>query len=182
MYRMAIHERQTHALHPRENLFAPVHVEQLPRLEFRRPHRFDDLCDIAKRHLPRHRNRQIALRMVEPGQRFHAEKTRICLQHIRKVDFRHEHRTVDLEILAHEGMQFPEMPDHAIFPDHGGLHAVVQPRNECRILVKADRSLYRMECRLNRKLYKKRNDQKIDNVAALMDAWVAYKVNKDAFE
>lgn len=34
----------------------------------------------------------------------------------------------------------------------------------------------------NRKLYKKRNDQKIDNVAALMDAWVAYKVNKDAFE
>lgn len=34
----------------------------------------------------------------------------------------------------------------------------------------------------NRKLYKKRNDQKIDNVAALMDAWVAYKLNKEAFE
>lgn len=34
----------------------------------------------------------------------------------------------------------------------------------------------------NRKLFKKRNDQKIDNVAALMDAWVAYKLNKDAFE
>lgn len=34
----------------------------------------------------------------------------------------------------------------------------------------------------NRKLLKKRNDQKIDNVAALMDAYVAYKANKDAFE
>ena len=34
----------------------------------------------------------------------------------------------------------------------------------------------------NRKLYKKRYDQKIDNVAAMMDAYVAYKLNKDAFE
>lgn len=34
----------------------------------------------------------------------------------------------------------------------------------------------------NRKLYKKRSDQKIDNVAAMMDAYVAYKANKDAFE
>ena len=34
----------------------------------------------------------------------------------------------------------------------------------------------------NRKLYKKRADQKIDNVAALLDAWVAYKLNKDAFQ
>ena len=34
----------------------------------------------------------------------------------------------------------------------------------------------------NRKLYKKRNDQKIDSVAALMDAYVAYKLNKDNFE
>ena len=34
----------------------------------------------------------------------------------------------------------------------------------------------------NRKLLKTRYDQKIDNVAALMDAWVAYKLNKDAFE
>lgn len=34
----------------------------------------------------------------------------------------------------------------------------------------------------NRKLLKKRQDQKIDNVAALMDAWVAYKLNKEAFE
>lgn len=34
----------------------------------------------------------------------------------------------------------------------------------------------------NRKLYKKRQDQKIDNVAAMMDAYVAYKLNKDAFE
>lgn len=33
----------------------------------------------------------------------------------------------------------------------------------------------------NRKLLKKRRDQKIDNVAALMDAYVAYKLNKDAF-
>lgn len=34
----------------------------------------------------------------------------------------------------------------------------------------------------NRKLYKKRYDQKIDNVAAMMDAYVAYKLNKDAFD
>jgi phage terminase large subunit-like protein len=33
----------------------------------------------------------------------------------------------------------------------------------------------------NRKLYKDRNDQKIDNVAALMDAYVAFKDNRDAF-
>lgn len=34
----------------------------------------------------------------------------------------------------------------------------------------------------NRKLLKKRLDEKIDNVAALMDAYVAYKANKEAFE
>lgn len=34
----------------------------------------------------------------------------------------------------------------------------------------------------NRKLYKKRHDQKIDSVAALMDALVAYKLYRDAFE
>ena len=34
----------------------------------------------------------------------------------------------------------------------------------------------------NRKLLKKRYEQKIDAVAALMDAFVAYKLNKDAFE
>jgi phage terminase large subunit-like protein len=34
----------------------------------------------------------------------------------------------------------------------------------------------------NRKILKKRYEQKIDNVAALMDAWIAYKMNKDAFE
>lgn len=34
----------------------------------------------------------------------------------------------------------------------------------------------------NRKLYKKRQDQKIDNVAAMMDAYVAYRANLDAFE
>lgn len=34
----------------------------------------------------------------------------------------------------------------------------------------------------NRKLYKKRYEAKIDNVAALMDAFVAYKLNKEAFE
>jgi len=34
----------------------------------------------------------------------------------------------------------------------------------------------------NRKLLKRRQDEKIDNVAALMDAWVAYKLNKEAFE
>ena len=34
----------------------------------------------------------------------------------------------------------------------------------------------------NRKLSKKRSDQKIDSVAAMMDAYVAYKLNKDSFE
>ena len=33
----------------------------------------------------------------------------------------------------------------------------------------------------NRKLYKDRHDEKIDNVAALMDAYVAFKVNREAF-
>jgi phage terminase large subunit-like protein len=34
----------------------------------------------------------------------------------------------------------------------------------------------------NRKLFKKRQEQKIDNVSALMDAYVAYKLNKEQFE
>ena len=34
----------------------------------------------------------------------------------------------------------------------------------------------------NRKLYKKRHEHKIDAVAAMMDAYIAYKINRDAFE
>ena len=34
----------------------------------------------------------------------------------------------------------------------------------------------------NRKLLKRRHEQKIDAVAAMMDAYVAYTLNKDAFE
>ena len=34
----------------------------------------------------------------------------------------------------------------------------------------------------NRKLYKKRYEQKIDAVAAMMDAYIAYKLNREAFE
>lgn len=34
----------------------------------------------------------------------------------------------------------------------------------------------------NRKLLKRRYDQKIDNVSALMDAWVAFKLHKEEFE
>ena len=34
----------------------------------------------------------------------------------------------------------------------------------------------------NRKLLKKRQEEKIDNVSAMMDAYVAYKANKEAFE
>jgi phage terminase large subunit-like protein len=34
----------------------------------------------------------------------------------------------------------------------------------------------------NRKLFKKRQDAKIDNVAAMLDAFVAWKLNKAAFE
>lgn len=34
----------------------------------------------------------------------------------------------------------------------------------------------------NRKLLKKRYEQKIDAVAAMMDAYVAYKLNREAFD
>jgi phage terminase large subunit-like protein len=34
----------------------------------------------------------------------------------------------------------------------------------------------------NRKLLKKRQEEKIDNVAALMDAYIAFKANKETFE
>lgn len=34
----------------------------------------------------------------------------------------------------------------------------------------------------NRKLLKRRHEEKIDNVSALLDAWVAYKLHKEAFE
>ena len=34
----------------------------------------------------------------------------------------------------------------------------------------------------NRKLWKKRYEHKIDCVAAMMDAYIAYKLNRDAFE
>lgn len=34
----------------------------------------------------------------------------------------------------------------------------------------------------NRKLLKRRNEEKIDNVSALLNAWVVYKLNKEAFE
>ena len=34
----------------------------------------------------------------------------------------------------------------------------------------------------NRKLLKRRHEEKIDNVAALMDAWIAYKLHKDDFD
>ena len=34
----------------------------------------------------------------------------------------------------------------------------------------------------NRKLSKKRSDQKVDSVAAMIDAYVAYKLNSDMFE
>ena len=34
----------------------------------------------------------------------------------------------------------------------------------------------------NKKLYKKAYEAKIDAVAALMDAFVAYKLNKESFE
>ena len=34
----------------------------------------------------------------------------------------------------------------------------------------------------NRKLSKKRDSEKIDNVAALLDAWIAYKRFQEAFE
>jgi phage terminase large subunit-like protein len=34
----------------------------------------------------------------------------------------------------------------------------------------------------NRKLLKRRQDEKIDNVSALLDAWIAYKANKESFE
>ena len=40
----------------------------------------------------------------------------------------------------------------------------------------------KMDTNNNKKLVKKKVDQKIDPVSALLDAWVAYKLNKDTFE
>ena len=34
----------------------------------------------------------------------------------------------------------------------------------------------------NKKLLKRRHDQKIDAVAAMLDAYVSFKLNRDAFE
>jgi len=34
----------------------------------------------------------------------------------------------------------------------------------------------------NRKLLKKRQEEKIDNVSAMMDAYIAWKLNREAFE
>ena len=34
----------------------------------------------------------------------------------------------------------------------------------------------------NRKLYKRRREEKIDNVAAMMDAYIAWKLNKEQFD
>ena len=34
----------------------------------------------------------------------------------------------------------------------------------------------------NKKLYKKKAEQKIDSVAAMLDAYVAFKLNRDLFE
>jgi phage terminase large subunit-like protein len=34
----------------------------------------------------------------------------------------------------------------------------------------------------NKKLLKRRREEKIDNVAAMLDAFVAYKLNKEAFD
>jgi phage terminase large subunit-like protein len=34
----------------------------------------------------------------------------------------------------------------------------------------------------NRKLLKKRAEEKIDNVSAMLDAFIAYKLNKESFE
>lgn len=41
---------------------------------------------------------------------------------------------------------------------------------------------YMKELQSNRKLYKRKREHKIDCVAALMDAFIAWKQNKDAFE
>lgn len=43
-------------------------------------------------------------------------------------------------------------------------------------------SIVEEDTNANRKLMKKRQEEKIDNVSALMDAYVAYKANKEAFE
>lgn len=34
----------------------------------------------------------------------------------------------------------------------------------------------------NKKLYKRRSDEKIDSVSAMLDAYVAFKLNRDTFE
>ena len=48
--------------------------------------------------------------------------------------------------------------------------------------IKDNSELFVLEAGRKRKLYKKRYEQKIDAVAAMLDAYIAYKANKDAFE
>ena len=43
-------------------------------------------------------------------------------------------------------------------------------------------SIVLVDTNKNKKLYRKKRDEKIDNVAALMDAYVGYKLHKDEFE
>ena len=54
--------------------------------------------------------------------------------------------------------------------------------DECLMTFAMGNSITLEDTNGNRKLLKKRYEQKIDSVSALMDAYVAYKANKEAFE
>lgn len=54
--------------------------------------------------------------------------------------------------------------------------------DEAMITFTMGNSIVLVDTNGNRKLYKKRYEEKIDAVAALMDAYVSYKLNRDAFE
>ena len=69
---------------------------------------------------------------------------------------------------------------HVVQPPHFGAPAP----NQCEALMTfaMGNCITLEDTNGNRKLLKKRREQKIDAVAAMMDAYVAYKANKDAFE
>lgn len=89
-----------------------------------------------------------------------------------------------------------ENGEHGVEKVIQGVRTESVPLGELKILAEERRLLFDQELMKysmgnaitiedtngNRKLLKKRHEEKIDNVAALMDAWVAYKLNREAYD
>ena len=75
----------------------------------------------------------------------------------------------------------PEVPDEVWSKTVSYTHLDVYKRQELMSFTMGN-AITLEDTNGNRKLYKKRQDEKIDNVAAMMDAYIAYKANKEMFE